>query len=71
MSKEKPPFAGDRFPVRIISHAVSLYYRFSPSYRDMEMIWWTDQAEGLRGRIDRSEQFKWFAPYVDGPPRNM
>ena len=23
--------------------------------------------EGLRGRIDRGEPFKWFAPYVDGP----
>ena len=32
------------------------------------MDWWTEQAEGLRGRIDSGDQFKWFAPYVDGPP---
>ena len=31
----------------------------------MGMEWWTEQAEGLRGRIDRGEPFKWFAPYVD------
>ena len=37
-------------------------------FRDMGMDWWTEQAEGLRGRIDRGESFKWFAPYVDGPP---
>ena len=36
-------------------------------FRDMGMDWWTEQAEGLRGRIDRGEPFKWFAPYVDGP----
>ncbi len=29
---------------------------------------WTAQAEGLRGRIERGEAFKWFAPQVDGPP---
>ena len=27
-----------------------------------------EQAEGLRGRIDRGEPFKLFAPDVDGPP---
>ena len=37
-------------------------------FRDMGMNWWTGQAEGLRGRIDRGEEFVWFAPYVDGPP---
>ena len=37
-------------------------------FRDMGMDWWTMQAEGLRGRIDRGEPFKWFAPYVNGPP---
>ena len=37
-------------------------------FRDMGMDWWTEQAEGLRGRIDRGEEFVWFAPYVDGPP---
>ena len=37
-------------------------------FRDMGMDWWTEQAEGLRGRIESGEPFKWFAPYVDGPP---
>ena len=37
-------------------------------FRDMGMGWWTDQAEGLRGRIDSGQTFVWFAPYVDGPP---
>ena len=36
-------------------------------FREIGMDWWTEQAEGLRGRIDRGESFKWFAPYVDGP----
>ena len=37
-------------------------------FRDMEMTWWSEQAEGLRGRIDSGAPFVWFAPYVDGPP---
>ena len=37
-------------------------------FRDIGMDWWTEQPEGLRGRIDRGEPFRWFAPYVDGPP---
>ena len=37
-------------------------------FRDMGMDWWTEQAEGLRGRIDRGEPFRWFAPYVNGRP---
>ena len=37
-------------------------------FRDMGMDWWTKQAEGLRGRLDRAEHFVWFAPCVDGPP---
>ncbi len=36
--------------------------------RHMGMNWWTEQAEGLQGRIDRGEPLKWFAPHVDGPP---
>ncbi len=36
-------------------------------FRDMGLDWWRSQAEGLRGRIDRGEEFVWFAPYVDGP----
>ena len=37
-------------------------------FRDMGMDWWTEQAEGLRGRIDSGKPFKWFAPYEAGPP---
>ncbi|MCH8844692.1 MAG: hypothetical protein IID61_17150, partial [SAR324 cluster bacterium] len=37
-------------------------------FRDMGMDWWSEQAEGLRGRIDSGAPFVWFAPYVDGPP---
>ena len=37
-------------------------------FRDMGMDWWTERAEGLRGRIDSGAEFVWFAPYVDGPP---
>ncbi|MCH9046515.1 MAG: hypothetical protein IIA40_10460 [SAR324 cluster bacterium] len=37
-------------------------------FRDMGMDWWTEQAQGLWGRLDRREPFKWFALYVDGPP---
>ncbi len=37
-------------------------------FRDMGMDWWTEQAEALRGRIDRGESIRWFAPYGDGPP---
>ena len=37
-------------------------------FREMGMEWWMEQAEGLRGRIERGEEFKWFAPYVDWPP---
>ena len=36
-------------------------------FRDMGKDWWTEQAEGLRERIDRGKPFNWFAPYVDGP----
>ena len=37
-------------------------------FREMGMGWWTAQAQGLRGRIDRGEEFVWFAPYAAGPP---
>ncbi len=37
-------------------------------FRNMGMDWWTEQAEGLRGRIDRGEPFRWFAPFVNRPP---
>ena len=36
-------------------------------FRDMGMVWWSGQSEGLRGRIGGGEPFRWFAPYVDGP----
>jgi class 3 adenylate cyclase/tetratricopeptide (TPR) repeat protein len=37
-------------------------------FRDMGQDWWIEQAEGLRGRIERAEPFRGFAPHVDGPP---
>ena len=36
-------------------------------FHDMGMDWWTEQADIPRGRIDRGEEFVWFAPYADGP----
>ena len=35
-------------------------------FGEMEMSWWMEQAEGLRGRIDSGEPFRGFAPFVDG-----
>jgi hypothetical protein len=32
------------------------------------MTWWSEQAAGLRARIESGNPFVWFAPYVDGPP---
>ncbi len=32
-------------------------------FGDMEMTWWSDQAEALRGRIEAGEPFRGFAPY--------
>ena len=32
------PYRGHRFPAEIISHTVCLYFRFAPSYRDVEEI---------------------------------
>jgi class 3 adenylate cyclase len=37
-------------------------------FAEMEMTWWSEQAGGLRARIEGSKPFVWFAPYVDGPP---
>ena len=31
-------YAGHRFPIEIISHTVWLYYRFGPSFRDIEEL---------------------------------
>jgi hypothetical protein len=38
-------------------------------FTGMEMAWWSEQALGLRGRIEGGKKFVWFAPYVDGPPK--
>ena len=38
-------------------------------FADMEMAWWSEQAEALRARIEDRRPFVWFAPYVDGPPK--
>ncbi|MCH8887290.1 MAG: hypothetical protein IIC13_11935 [SAR324 cluster bacterium] len=32
-------------------------------FRQMEMTWWAEQAEALRGRIESGAPFKGFAPY--------
>ncbi len=36
MKEQKSPFAGQQFPVEIITGAVWLYHRFSLSFRDNE-----------------------------------
>jgi tetratricopeptide (TPR) repeat protein len=38
-------------------------------FAEMEMTWWSEQAAGLRTRIEGGKPFVWFAPYVDGPPK--
>jgi putative transposase len=38
MNDVKNPYAGYRYPAKIISHAVWLYFRFTLSYRDMEEL---------------------------------
>jgi tetratricopeptide (TPR) repeat protein len=38
-------------------------------FRDMKMPWWTEQAAGLRARIEGGQPFVWFPPYVGGPPK--
>ena len=45
-----PLYRGYRFPAEIVSHAVWLYYRFAPSFRDVEDL----RAE--RGRYGPSRQ---------------
>jgi putative transposase len=35
---DTPSYAGFRFPVEIISHAVWLYYRFTLSFREVEEL---------------------------------
>jgi hypothetical protein len=37
-------------------------------FLDMGQVWWMEQAEGLRGRIERAAPFRGFAPHADGPP---
>jgi len=36
MSSHAPSYHGYRFPSKVISHAVWLYYRFALSFRDVE-----------------------------------
>ena len=33
-----PTYAGYRFPAEVIAHAISLYFRFALSYRDVEEL---------------------------------
>jgi len=37
-------------------------------FATMKMTWWSEQAAGLRARVEGNQPFVWFAPYVDGPP---
>jgi hypothetical protein len=37
-------------------------------FAGLDMSWWSEQAAGLRGRIERGEPFRWFAPYADSTP---
>ena len=34
-------------------------------FREMEMTWWAEQAEALRGRLERGDPWKGFAPYAE------
>ena len=52
----------------VTQHCSQKSFPFVLQFRHMGMDWWTEQAEGLRERIDRGESFRWFAPYVDGSP---
>ena len=36
MNTSHPSYRGHRFPAEIISHCVWLYFRFTPSFRDVE-----------------------------------
>jgi putative transposase len=38
VSAAEPSYKGFRYPKEIIAHAVSLYFRFSLSYRDVEEL---------------------------------
>ncbi|MEE8434254.1 MAG: hypothetical protein V3S64_05650 [bacterium] len=34
-------------------------------FREMEMIWWLEQAKTLRRRLERGDTWKGFAPYAE------
>ena len=34
-------------------------------FTEMEMTWWREQAEALRGRLESGAPFKGFAPYAE------
>ena len=34
-------------------------------FREMEMTWWAEQAEALRGRLERGDPWKGLAPYAE------
>ena len=42
--------------------------RAADLFHEIEMTWWSELADELRGRIEAGETFKSFAPYVEGPP---
>ncbi len=35
-------------------------------FGEMEMSWWAEKAEALRGRLEAGAPFRGFAPCVDG-----
>ncbi len=58
-------------PERTIQSGIGAIAVKAPRVRDRSgsgMVWWSEQAEGLRWRLDGGEAFVWFAPYVDGSP---
>ncbi|MER6409250.1 IS6 family transposase, partial [Streptomyces viridosporus] len=38
MGSASPSYQGHRYPVEVISHCVGLYYRFPPSFREVEEL---------------------------------
>ena len=53
----------------VVGHsALMQLHEATTLFSDMEITWWTDQAERLRGRIESGQDFVWFIPFVDGPP---
>lgn len=37
-------------------------------FREMRMVWWSEQAAAQRARMQGGRSFAWFVPYPEGPP---